>query len=605
MSNSDSTNHPILSKPVFSFRKKDVLTLYEQISISEATKLMQKKDYDEIIIVDVDEKPVGIVTDEDILRKVGEAFVNPQKTSLEDIMRFPVASIDDSSTLSQALEKMRKNKVRKLVTLSKYGTITGIIYYQTIASLMRSAIAYPKYHSSATKSILGNLGFVMQFAGCLIMIPAILSTVLNEVNVATGIFLTSILMIISGFFLNSYGERHDLNLRDMSILVVSSFSLLVVFGMIPYLYLNPYHTNSSFDLVASSFFSSAASFSTAGMSLFPNPEILPQSFTFFRSFTQFVGGLSFIYLIMTAFYPENKLKTMRGFVSGRTPRFKELFGTITIIFTIYTIMIALLLYYFGERNIIDNFSLAMSGLSTGGLIPHSEILTGLLWQEYLVIMSAMILGALPIGFHYGFIRTKFLSPKISKEVLVFFCVLVIGIIIFVLTSQSTPIESVFMAISAGTTAGFQLNDITNETVIPILTLSILMLIGGCGFSTAGGLKIFRLIYLTKALSFFNKEKWKSIQLEENKQIKVALILLVLFPLVPFLVALEMHSFGHDLAKSYFDCIAAITSGGLSMGITDMSLEPSSKILLGVLMIFGRLEIIAIIAIFVPKLLVSN
>ena len=178
-------------------------------------------------------------------------------------------------------------------------------------------------------------------------------------------------------------------------------------------------------------------------------------------------------------------------------------------------------------------------------------------------------------------------------------------IIFTLTSKSTVIESIFMAISAGTTAGFQIIDLSNENIVSVITLSILMLIGGCGFSTAGGLKIFRLIYLRKALNFFNKEKWKSIPLEENKQIKVALILLVLFPLVPFLVALEMYSFGHDLSKSYFESIGAITSGGLSMGMTDMSLEPSSKILLGVLMIFGRLEIIAIIAIFIPKLLVSN
>lgn len=566
---------------------------------------MQKKDYDEIIVVNIDEKPIGIVTDEDILRKIGEAFANPQKTSIEDIMRFPVVSIDDNSTLSKALEKMKKNKVRKLVTLSKYGTITGIIYYQTIASLMRSVIAHPKYQISSKKSILGNLGFVMQFSGFLIMIPAILSTILNEVDVATGIFLTSVLMIISGFFLNSYGERHDLNLRDMAILVASSFSLLIVFGMIPYLYLNPYNTESSFDLVASSFFSSSASFSTAGLSLFPNPEILPQSLTFFRSFTQFVGGLSFIYLVMTAFYPETKLKTMKGFVSGKTPRFKELFGTITIIFTIYAVIIALLLYYFGERNIIDDFSLAMSALSTGGLIPHSEILTEIIWQEHAIIMAGMILGALPIGFHYGFIRTKFLSPKISKEVLVYFCILAIGIIGFSLTSKSTVLESIFMATSASSTAGFQIIDLSNENLISVLILSGLMLIGGCGFSTAGGLKIFRLIYLKNIFKFFNKQKRSSISFEDNKEIKIAIILLVLFPLLPFLVALEMYSFGHDLSKSYFECIGAITTGGLNMGIIDNSLEPTSKILVGTLMIFGRLEIISLIAIFIPKLLVSN
>ena len=95
----------------------------------------------------------------------------------------------------------------------------------------------------------------------------------------------------------------------------------------------------------------------------------------------------------------------------------------------------------------------------------------------------MILGALPIGFYYGFIRTKFLSPKISKEVLVFFSVLITGVIIFTLTSKSSVIESIFMGVSASTTAGFQIIDLSNENIIPIIVLSILMLIGGCGFST--------------------------------------------------------------------------------------------------------------------------
>lgn len=592
----------ILSKSLSPFRKKDILTLNEQITISEATKIMQQKDYDEIIVINTEQKPIGIVTDEDILQKIGEAFANPKRTTLSDIMRFPVISIDEESTLLDALQKMRKNKIRKLVTTKK-GNISGIIYFQTIASLTRNSIASPKYNVLSKKSILGNLGFVMQFSGFLIMIPAILSAVLNEVNVATGIFLMSVLMIIVGFFLNSYGERYELKLRDMAILVATSFTLLVVFGMIPYLYLNPYESKSTFDLIANSFFSSSASFSTAGLSLFPHPELLPQSLTFFRSFTQFVGGLSFIYLIMTAFYPESKLQTMKGFISGKTPRLRELFGTITIIFSIYAIIIALLLFYFGERNILDNFSLAMSALSTGGLLPNSHILEDLVWQEYLVIMAAMILGALPIGFHYGFVRTKFLSPKISKEILTYFCILAIGIVAFVFASHVNWFDSVFMAVSASSTAGFQIITLTHENVFSILILTILMLVGGCGFSTAGGLKIFRLKHLTNISKFFSNKKWNSLSLEDQKEFKIAIILLILFPTMPFLVALDLYSYGHDLTSSYFESIGAITTGGLSMGIIDQSLEPISKIFVGTLMILGRLEIIIFIAILVPKLLV--
>ena len=107
---------------------------------------------------------------------------------------------------------------------------------------------------------------------------------------------------------------------------------------------------------------------------------------FIRSYTQLVGGMSFIYLVITAFYPESKLQAMRGFISGKTLHMKELFLTITVIFAIYIVIVAvLLLYIFGSRNpiddfspehLIDNFSLAMSTLSTGGFTPTSTILEG-------------------------------------------------------------------------------------------------------------------------------------------------------------------------------------------------------------------------------------
>ena len=169
----------------------------------------------------------------------------------------------------------------------------------------------------------------------------------------------------------------------------------------------------------------------SGISTITEPEKFSQSFVFFRSYTQLIGGMSFIYLVITAFYPESKLKSMRGFISGKTLRVKELFISITIIFVIYIMIVALLLYILGENNILDNFSLAMSTLSTGGFVPTSTILQELLWQEYIVLMGAMILGALPFTFHYALVKKKFLAPKLGKEVLTYFIILGIAVVLFV------------------------------------------------------------------------------------------------------------------------------------------------------------------------------
>ena len=329
---------------------KDVLILNQNTETREAARLLRRYETDDIIVTKGKEKiPVGIVTDEDILSKVSDASVYAEDTKLKDVMNTPLITISEKSTLQEALRKMRDNNIRKLPVLSKKNEITGMIIQSTIANIIRNATTTPpRILSTPVKAILGNLGFVLQFAGVLLLVPAIVATVLEDTITATPIYLTTVLLLVTGFFLNSYGEKASLNLQQASILVFSSLFLLTLFGTIPYLYVMP-SGESAGEIFSNAFFSSAAGFTTGGISLFDEPENLPQSVTFFRSYTQLVGGMSFIYLVITAFYPESKLQSMRGFISGRTLHMKELFSTITIIFAIYIIIIAMLLYFFGEK----------------------------------------------------------------------------------------------------------------------------------------------------------------------------------------------------------------------------------------------------------------
>ncbi|MFB5620791.1 MAG: CBS domain-containing protein, partial [Nitrosopumilus sp.] len=466
----------VLNKYVTDYMVKDVLVLSQNTQTREAARMLSHYKTDDIVVTDKDNLPVGIVTDEDILSKVSDIAVYAETTILKDIMSTPLITINEKATLQDALHKMRDNRIRKLPVLSKKNQVIGMIYQTSIANAIRKATATtPRLLSPPVKAVLGNLGFVLQFAGVLLLVPAIVATVLEDTVIATGIYLTTVLLLVTGFFLNSYGEKSSLNLQQASILFFSSVFLLSLFGTVPYLYVFPSIDN---DLVVfgNAFFSSAAGFTTGGISLFDEPEHLTQSFTFYRSYTQLVGGMSFIYLVITAFYPESKLQSMRGFISGRTLHMKELFSTITVIFAIYIIIVATLLYFFGERNILDNFSLAMSTLATGGFIPNSTILDNLLWQEDLVLMGAMILGALPFTFHYAFVRKKFLSPKLGKEVLTYFAILGSATILFIAISGLDPLQSAFYSVSASTTAGLQQESLAGLNGGAHSILIILMLI---------------------------------------------------------------------------------------------------------------------------------
>lgn len=587
-----------LNQPVKSYANVDVVKLAESSLIPDACKQMIKINIDEIIVVDKNETPIGLVTDEDILKKTSEAFVNPAKTTLGDIMTFPVISINQNKTLSDALEQMREYKVRKLVVLSGENRIVGMLYKNTIIGLMKNHLAAKHEKHSSFWSIIWNLGIVLQFAGVLMFIPAVIATVLWETIPATGIYLMSTLLFVTGFFMNTYGERHPLKLRDVAILVFVSFVLLVLFGTIPYMLVVPYDTTKPLEHFANSFFESSAGFTTGGLSLILTPEDLPQSFTFYRSYTQFVGGLSFVYLIVTTFFPEHKLRTMRSFISGKIPQLRELLITITLLFSIYITIIAIVLFYLGKRNLIDNFSLAMSAVSTGGWIPNSQILVGLSNPEYIIIMIGMILGALPFGFHYALVRTKFMSIHISKEVALYFGILVIASTIFLFSMNTNPMDSIFNITSASTTTGFQTINLQNLNSLSGIIITVAMLIGGCGFSTAGGLKVFRLIKLASIRNLFRKNLTSS----DKNEIITALILAVLFPIIPLFVANHMYSLGYDFEDSYFDAVSALTTTGLGAGTVTASLDSFTITVFSFLMIFGRIEIILLLYMFVPKLI---
>jgi len=129
-----------------------------------------------------------------------------------------------------------------------------------------------------------------------------------------------------------------------------------------------------------------------------------------------------------------------------------------------------------------------------------------------------------------------------------------------------------------------------------------MFIGGCGFSTAGGLKIFRLFHLRDIRPFLSKIKRSKLSSQSKKELISTLIILALFPTISAVTGAHLAAIENvPYQDAFFEAAGIITTGGLSAGIIDSETDPATMVVLGFLMIFGRLEIIAIIYIFVPRL----
>ena len=620
-----------LDRPILSYIHGQIIVLEEDINVAKAVRDMHSRRA-EIIIVTNDARPVGVVTDSDILDKVVMKGEDSDQILLKSIMSSPVISLSAKGTVRQALELMRVNGI-KHIPVTDNVNIFGVVTQEELANAIRTSVLERTFRSYRAvirehyKPVIGNLGFILQFAGILVVAPAFLATMLNETASATGIFLGLTCMFAAGFALNAYGEKTPLNLRQASTLIVSSFILLSLFGSIPYMYVNPFYSKTDpLSLFVNSFFESASGFTTTGLSMITQPEDLPQSFVLYRSYTQWVGGLSFIYLVMILFYPERKLIHMRGMISGGMLRSKQLIVTISVIFSIYTVLLSTLLYFLGDITNIQDVALVFSTVTGGGFVPTSTYVVVENAQQLLVLMAGMIISALPFAFHYAIFSKKEHTTKLRPEVFVFFGIILISIPILnillsgPLISSSEWIVSAFHIISASTTSGFQFMSISSISFQAKILLIILMLVGGTAFSTAGGIKVGRFLQIVHKLtkrktsidtanrsissvsSRYNKlyisYEERVEKLRADKTFRESLLVISLFLLLSFITGAVLSFFAErNFIDSLFESVSALTITGITTGITTLNLDLVSKTFLIINMIAGRFEIIAIFYIF--------
>jgi trk system potassium uptake protein len=706
-----------LDRSVTSHITKQFVILDENVSVANAVSEMHSKKVETIIVQTKDKKEFGVVTDSDILDKVVIKGIDSDEIFLKDVMSHPAVTLSTKATVKGALEIMRIKKIKRVLILNQDNPdeIMGILTQSTLANAIRTSVLERTFRPYRVlvrehyKPIAGNLGFLMQFAGVLMIAPALVATFLGENKSATGIYLAVVATSITGFILNTLGEKSPLNLKQSSIVVVSGFILLSIFGSLPYMYINPFWKGiDTITLFVNSFFESSSGFTTTGISTIAHPEDLPQSFSFYRSYTLWVGGLSFVYLVMSLYYPEKKLSAMRNILGAGILKFRQLVSTISIIFVFYAIILILLIYFLGINSssiigisvntnginnndqikmIIDSVSIIFATLTSGGFVPVSTFLTLENVGQLMVIMAGMIIAALPFAFHYGIFSRAIKARELASEIAVYMIFISLSILLFtsieyqylnsIISSNtetlskdlSHPIEkgpqliwiiSAFHVISAATTTGFQFIDLSNLSVEGKIELIIIMLIGGTAFSTAGGIKIARLILIFKILKKkkptslkdilrststsisstpsqfanidksnreykkdnYNMQKTSSSVIDitkssspsslnylkppsisiTNKPLREALLVIFLFVSVSIVSAFAIGFLANrNFIDALFESSSAISNTGLSVGITTMNLDDISKSILSLEMILGRFEIIAILYVFMDRL----
>ena len=454
--------------------------------------------------------------------------------------------------------------------------------------------------------ILANLGFLLQAAGLLTLLPIGVGFIYNETQALIPLFITCVTFLGVGFILNALCERKDLNVKSSSTLLFSAFIILPLIGSIPYLFIDPFNSPNPLDLFSNSYFETVSGFTTTGFSFIENTAIIPKSLLVFRSLTELMGGVGIVFLVLAFFQSKRALPKLGGVlgIEKLGKNLKKMFFYVFSIYSIYIIVFTGLFYAMGYTNVVATGSFVIDTV-TGGYTP-----TTLQLQQYLslapkILMTIMMLiGSINFAFNYYLLTGKF-KKLLSQEVTVFLGIILFASITIVLLTNVNFLDSLFHVVSLSSTAGTTfLNISSNANVLSILTT--VMLIGGCAFSMAGGIKIARLLTLGTSVGHSFKLAFTKTKKTKNKnssntmsEALPALASILLFITVLIVFSLLFSTIGVSFQDALFEVGSALSTTGATLGAVSVTMPAFYKWLIIAAMTIGKVEILTIITVLTP------
>ncbi len=473
------------------------------------------------------------------------------------------------------------------------------------------------------KTVFFTLGILQIILGVFMIIPIIIQFIFNELDAS---FVSgSIISIIFGilFFLSNIDHDKKLNLSQAFLLTALSWITIAIFGSLPFIF-------SDLEMsLTDSFFESMSGITTTGSTVISNLNEAPKSILFWRATLQWLGGIGIILMAITLM-PIMNVGGMQIFKVSSIdaaekilPKFKEVSSRLIIIYSCLTILCAFFYKLFG-MGIFDSLTHSMTTIATGGFSNYNESLG--YFDSYLIEITSIIFiisGSIPFITYIKFLngdKKIFISDTQINTFIKIIIVSIILIFIYLLITKSNSVEfnlrSIsFNVISILTGTGYVTKDFNQWGEFPIVFFLILMFIGGCAGSTACGIKIFRIQLL--GLFLINQIKKVIyprgvfvIKYEKNniddKFMASVISFIYLYIIIFFILTSILSLTGLDFITAISGAATSISNVGPGLGEVIgpngnfSSLSDVSKWTLSAGMILGRLELFAILVLFIPS-----
>ena len=417
------------------------------------------------------------------------------------------------------------------------------------------------------------------------------------------------------------GER-QLTRRDGYVLVSFAWVAFSLFGMLPF-YIGGYIPD-----IADAFFETMSGFSSTGATILDDIESLPHGILFWRSMTQWIGGLGIIMFTIAVLpiFGVSGLQVFAAEASGPThdkvhPRIGITAKWIWSIYTgITTLLVCLLML--GGMDWFDSICHAFATTGTGGFSTKQASVAyyNSPYIEY-VISIFMFISGINFTLVLLFVNRKFKKFISNAELKFYFSsVVFFTAVIAIALYYTSPMgmeesfrKSLFQVISLHTSTGFATDDYMQWSPVLWGLLTIIMLMGACAGSTTGGLKCIRMVILTKV----SRNEFKHIlhpnailPVRINKQVIspsiVSTVLAFCFIYIAIIVIGTLLMMAMDVgAEESMGCvISSIGNMGPGLGETGPAyswnaLPDAAKWLLSLLMLLGRLELFTVLLLFTP------
>jgi len=416
-------------------------------------------------------------------------------------------------------------------------------------------------------------------------------------------------------------EGGAIHAREAVAVVTLGWIAVSIFGAVPYLiegtFINP----------ADAFFESASGFTTTGSSVMTEIEGNSRSILYWRSLTQWLGGMGIIVLFI-AIFPQLGVGARHLFKSevpgpiteGLKPKLKHTSSTLWKIYIGITAALMISLVVAG-MSFFDALCHALTCMATGGFSTKNVSIA--YWDSpaiHVIFTIFMFFAGVNFSLYYILTKGRVKSFFANSEFKVYVAVNLISLIVIAVSILGRHPEihkallfSAFQTLSVSTTTGYATDNFDLYPSFAKYLMVFLMFVGGMAGSTAGGIKVSRLIILAKAgyheiYKAFHPHAVFSVKVGDlvidDSVMRSVLVFFGVF-IASFVVGtLVIAALGYDMATSATSVVATLANIGPGLSrvgaIENYAFFPSAaKVFLSFLMILGRLELFTVLVLFIP------